>query len=159
MGFGVQAKFHRVVEKGIITLFFPDPTSPSPYFPIQEGLPSIAPGRKKLFFSFRKAQGNRALPYDSPLPRHLQHESDISTLSNTWTFQSHITPCVGFPGGTVVKNPSANAGDKRDPGLIPGLRRSLGGRHGNPLEYSCLENPMDRGAWWATVHRVIKSGI
>ena len=48
-------------------------------------------------------------------------------------------------------------GDIRDPGLIPGLGRSPGGRHGNPFQYSCLENPMDRGAWWATVHRVTKS--
>ena len=58
----------------------------------------------------------------------------------------------------VLKNPPANAGDIRDAGLIPGLRRSLGGGHGNPLQYSCLENPMDRGAWWATVHGVAKSG-
>ena len=58
----------------------------------------------------------------------------------------------------MVKNPLANAGDVRDAGLIPGLGRSPGGGHGNPLQYSCLENPMDRGAWWATVHEVAKSG-
>ena len=63
----------------------------------------------------------------------------------------------GFPGGSVVKNLLASAGDVRDMGLIPGSRRSPGGRHGNPLQYSCLENPMDRGAWFATVHRVAKS--
>ena len=57
----------------------------------------------------------------------------------------------------VVKNPPANAGDIRDPSLIPGLGRSLGGGHGNPLQYSCLENPMDRGAWRVTVHGVAKS--
>ena len=57
----------------------------------------------------------------------------------------------------VVKNPPANAGDVRDLSLIPGLGRSPGGGHGNPLQYSCLENPMDRGAWWAAVHRVEKS--
>ena len=51
----------------------------------------------------------------------------------------------------VVKNPPANTGDLRDAGLIPGWGRSPGGGHGNPLQYSCLENPMDRGAWWATV--------
>ena len=51
---------------------------------------------------------------------------------------------MGFPGGSVVKNPPANAGDIRDAGWIPVLGRSLGGRHGNPLQYSCLENPMDR---------------
>ena len=54
----------------------------------------------------------------------------------------------------MVKNPPANVGDERDAGLIPGLGRSPRGGHGNPLQYSCLENPMDRGAWWATVHRV-----
>ena len=57
----------------------------------------------------------------------------------------------------VVKNPPASARDLRDTGLIPGLGRSPGGGHGNPLQYSFLENPMDKGAWWATVHRVAKS--
>ena len=57
----------------------------------------------------------------------------------------------------MVKNLPANAGDIRDVGLIPGLGRSPGGRHGNPLQYSCLENPMDRGAWWAAVHRIAES--
>ena len=54
----------------------------------------------------------------------------------------------------VVKNPFAGsyAGDRRDAGLIPGLGRSLGGGNGNPPQYSCLGNVMDRGAWWATVH-------
>ena len=54
----------------------------------------------------------------------------------------------------VVKNLPANAGDVRDVGLIPGLGRSLGEGHGSPLQYSCLENPMDRGAWRTTVYRV-----
>ena len=57
----------------------------------------------------------------------------------------------------VVKNPSADSGDIRDMGLTPGLERSPEGGHGNTLQYSCLENPMDRGAWWATVHGVAKS--
>ena len=57
----------------------------------------------------------------------------------------------------VVKNPFANAGDVRDAGSIPGLGRSPGGRHGNPLQYPCLENPMDREAWQTTAHRVAKS--
>jgi len=57
----------------------------------------------------------------------------------------------------VVKNPLANAGDVRDMGSIPGSERSPGGGHGNLLQYSCLENPMDRGPWRATVHRVAKS--
>ena len=57
----------------------------------------------------------------------------------------------------VVKNPPANAGDLRDAGLLPGSGRSPVGGHGNPLQDSCLENPMDRGARWATVHGVTKS--
>ena len=57
----------------------------------------------------------------------------------------------------VVKNPPANGGDIRDVGSVSGLGRFPGGGHGNPLQYSCLENPMDRGAWWATVHRVSES--
>ena len=57
----------------------------------------------------------------------------------------------------VVKNLPANAGDIRDAGSIPGLGRSPGEGHSNPLQYSCLENPMDRGAWWAMVHRVADS--
>ena len=57
----------------------------------------------------------------------------------------------------VVKNPPANAGDIRDGGLIRGSGRSPGGGHGNPLHYSCLENPMDRGAWRAVVHGVTES--
>ena len=57
----------------------------------------------------------------------------------------------------MVKNPPANAGDIEDVGLIPVSGNSPGGGHGNPLQYSCLENPMDRGAWWAAVHRVARS--
>ena len=57
---------------------------------------------------------------------------------------------MGFPGGSVINNPLANAGDIRDAGLILRLGRSLGGGHGNPLQHSCTENPMDRGAWQAT---------
>ena len=61
---------------------------------------------------------------------------------------------MGFPGGSEVKASACNAGDL---GLIPGLGRSPGEGNGNPLQYSCLENPMDRGAWWATVYGVAKS--
>ena len=57
----------------------------------------------------------------------------------------------------VVKNPSANAGDVREVNLIPGLGRFLGEGHDNPLQYSCLEDPMDRGAWRVTVHGVTES--
>ena len=61
---------------------------------------------------------------------------------------------MGFPGGSEVTASAWNVGD---PGSIPGLGRSPGEGTGNPLQYSCLENPMDRGAWWATVHGVTKS--
>ena len=64
---------------------------------------------------------------------------------------------VAFSGGAAVNNSPANAGDSRDADSIPGLGRFPGGRHGNPLQYSCLENPMDGRAWWATVRGVAKS--
>ena len=65
----------------------------------------------------------------------------------------------GFPGDSVGKESACNAGDTEDAGSIPGLERVLGGGNGKALQCSCLENPMDRGAWWATVHRVAKSWI
>ena len=69
---------------------------------------------------------------------------------------------MGFPGGASGKEPNvslANARDTRDTSSIPGSERgrSPGEGHGNPLQYSCLENPIDRGAWWATVHFVAQS--
>ena len=57
----------------------------------------------------------------------------------------------------MVKNMPADAGDERDVGSIPGSGKSPGGGNSNPLQYSCLGNPMDRGAWWATVHGVAES--
>ena len=84
-----------------------------------------------------------------------------------WSLQSQRVECrgpgrhgagfanllMGFPGGSEVKAPACNAGDL---GSIPGSERFPGEGNGNPLQYSCLENPMDRGAWWATVHGVAK---
>ena len=64
-----------------------------------------------------------------------------------------LPPALVFPGGSVVRNPPANAGYK---GSIPGSGRSPGEGNGNPLQYSCPGNSMDRGAWRATVHRVVK---
>ena len=69
---------------------------------------------------------------------------------------------VDFPGGSVVKNPPGNAGDAGDAenagaDFIPGSGRSPAGGNGNPLQYSCLENPINRGAWRASVHGVAKS--
>ena len=65
----------------------------------------------------------------------------------------------GFPGGSVAKEATFSELEAGDMGLIPGLGRSPGGGHGNPLQYSCWGNPMDRGAWWATVHGVSKTGL
>ena len=78
-------------------------------------------------------------------------ESMHMSLSKLWEIVR------GFPGGLVVKNLPANAGDSRDAGLIPESGRSPGGGNGNALQYSCLENTMDRGVWWATVHGVEKT--
>ena len=64
---------------------------------------------------------------------------------------------MDFPGCSVVKKLPANIGVLEDVGLIPGSGRSPGGGNGNPLQDSCLKNPMNRGAWWATVHRIAKS--
>ena len=66
---------------------------------------------------------------------------------------------TGFPGGIVAKNLPANAGDARDVSSIPGLGRSPGEGNGNPLQYSCLGNPMYRGAWWAIVHGAVNNQI
>ena len=64
---------------------------------------------------------------------------------------------MGFPGGSVVKNPPTSAGGAGEVGSSPGWARSPGEGNGNPLQSSCLENPMDRGAWWAAVHGVAQS--
>ena len=66
-------------------------------------------------------------------------------------FTNHLSS-----GGAEVKNPPASAGDTRDTGLFPGSGRSPRGGNGNPLQYSCLENSMGRGTWWATVHGGLK---
>ena len=63
----------------------------------------------------------------------------------------------GAPGGASRKNPLANVGDIKDVGSVPGSGRSPGVENGSPLQYSCLENSIDRGAWWATVHGIAKS--
>ena len=72
-------------------------------------------------------------------------------------YLSKDTLSEGFPGGTVIKNLPANAGDTRDMDSIPGSGRFPGGGTGNPLQYSCLKDSMRGGAWQATVHGVAKS--
>ena len=72
-------------------------------------------------------------------------------------FATVPSPCRASQEALVVKNLPANSRDKRDMGSVPGLGRSPGGGHDNPLQYSCLENPMDRGPWWTTVPGITKS--
>ena len=89
---------------------------------------------------------------DTRVLTHWNHSSD--------THLNHLGPVYcfsGSPSGASGKNSPADAGDIRDVGSIPGLGGSPGRGHGNPLQYSCLEDPMDRGAWQATVHRGAKS--
>ena len=81
-------------------------------------------------------------------------KESVMTEQLTLSFSRCVRFSTGFPGGTVVKNLPVSAGDTS---LITGLGRSPGGGHGNPLQYSGLENPMDRGAWWATGHGVAES--
>ena len=68
-------------------------------------------------------------------------------------------PILAFPGGSGVENPPGNSGGTGDLGLIPELGRSPGGGNGNPFQYPCLKNPMDRGTWQATVHGVAKESL
>ena len=77
----------------------------------------------------------------SPLSLDTRKHSSLQRNDN----YTHVRR--GFPGGSVDKESTCNAGDAGDTGSIPGLGRAPGGGHGNPLQYSCLENPMDTGAW------------
>ena len=81
----------------------------------------------------------------------------LDTVSVIKLLQTSAMKKLGFPGGAVVKNLSANAGDIGDPGSIPGLGRLSAVENGNPLQHPCLEHSMSRGAWWATVHGVAES--
>ena len=96
-----------------------------------------------LVFLPGESHGQTSLAGYSPWGRKELGMTERSSLTSLWAL--------------VVKNLPAKAGDVRDVSLIPGSGRSPGGRHGNSLQYSCLENPMDRGAWQATVHRVTES--
>ena len=85
---------------------------------------------------------------------YMDFESTYQGSPTNAQFLKNKKQMRGFPDGSDGKESACNAGDL---GSIPGLGRSPGGGHGNPLHYSCLENPMDRGAWWAIVHGVTKS--
>ena len=83
----------------------------------------------------------------------------FSLSTQCWNVMIYLIVCFfneGFSYGTVIKNPPAHTGDARDSSLIPGSGRSPGVGNVKPLQHCCLENSMDRGAWWATVHGVAK---
>ena len=90
--------------------------------------------------------------WGSPVGCHLWGRTELDTLKRLSSSSSR-----GSQVALVVKYPLANAGDVRDASSIPGSQRSPGGGQGNPLQYSCLENPVDRRAWRALVHRIAKS--
>ena len=81
------------------------------------------------------------------------------SLRRQWLFGHIFASLGGFPGGSVSKESAVSELDAGDMDSIPGSERSLGRGRGNPPQYSCLENPMDRGAWWAVVYRVAKNWI
>ena len=136
---------------------------------------------RRVFFSFPDRGELTPLPY---LPSHLPQVTGRGCPFCSWNtkhqygFQGVLsigcsdrilpkrgkcifldinTISLGFPDGSVVKNPPVTAGDTGNTGSIPGSGRSPGGGNGNPLQCSCLENSMDRAAWWATVHGDAKS--
>ena len=82
--------------------------------------------------------------------------SQRQELLSLQSLGNSIVACRGFPGGASGKEPACQCRPKSQ-GCIPGSGRSPGGGYGNPLQYSCLENPMDRGAWWTAVYRVAES--
>ena len=100
-------------------------------------------------------------PSQMALPVYILPPEVLPSSSSTGYYQylQFSWENKGFPGDSVVRNLASTVGDIRDAGLIPRTGRSPGGGHGNPLQYSCLENPMDRGVQWAIVHRVAKSRI
>ena len=121
-----------------------------------------------VYFSF--LSGITAYPRDSCLQERVRHSLRESLMKCLWCIiesqnygSSFFCVCRSVASirasrlALVVKTPSANAGDIRDTGSIPGSERSPGEGNDNPLQYSCLENPMDRGAWWAIVQEVAKS--
>ena len=114
---------------------------------ISAGLGLGGPGFSEPAFLFKWLKGT----WDFFIPPGLA--TDFCRAWEAWQKQVTSGGKLGFPGRSDGKESACSVGD---PGSIPEFRRSPGERHGNPLQYSCLEKPMDRGAWWATVHRVAK---
>ena len=112
-------------------------------------------GRPRARGQLEAGPGQRGSLSPCPPPAWpvVQSHGPRATVSSS----GRLWQSMGFPDGSAGKEPTCNAGDARDMGPIPGLGRSPGGGNSSLLCYSCLENPTDRGAWWATVHRVTKS--
>ena len=96
------------------------------------------------------------MEWEDPLEKGMATHFSILARSEEHTSELQIWE-IQIPVALMVKNLPANAGDIRDAGSVPRSGRSPGEGNGTPLQYSCLENPTDRGAWWATVHKVAKS--
>ena len=117
------------------------------------GCKLVQPLWKTMWIFLRKLK--RKLPYDQIIPLLDMYPKIKQKILLMWKDTCSPMFIEGFPGGSDGKESSCNA---RDLGSIPGLGRSPGGGHGNPLQYSCLGNPMDRGVWQTTVHIEAKSG-
>ena len=128
-----------------------------PYEHTQHASPRRLPGSPHLYAGLSLRHSHSLFPFTqfSALMSPPQVISPISSILALFLFLSMYHSLMGFPGGSVVKNPPANAGDA---GLISGLGRSPGEGNGNPLQYSCLENPMDKGALWAIVYGIARVG-
>ena len=115
---------------------------------------SVLPGPRTGAFCAFSACTHRAFNEGIYLPSH--SKTTVKTKQGVWHWSRLMEPqgVMGFPGGSDGKESACNAGH---PDSIPGLGRCPGEGHGNPLQYSCLENSTDRGAWWATGHGVTKS--
>ena len=114
-------------------------------------------GRQSLCFTELSHKGIRKSPMERAFSLGEPPCITFKTQLSTHIFYEAAAATGTSQVALVVKNLPANAGDLRDVGLIPGSGRSPGVGNGNPLQYPCLENPMDRGAWWATVHGVTKN--
>ena len=100
-----------------------------------------------------QSMGSQRVGYDWATSLHFHWLTDHYILWCIWWYMVYFW----HPCGAVVENPFASAKDVRDVGSVPGLGRSPGAGNGNPLQYSCLDNFMDRGAWQAVVHGITKS--
>ena len=110
----------------------------------------LVPFRYGFLLITRQGQLSPSLITSILMRKQFLHPVSVSYLLVCFK-KKNLIVLLGFPGGSEINNLPANSGDK---GLIPGLGMSPREGNGNPLQYSCLGNPMDRGAWWATVHGV-----